>query len=91
MNDYTVVFDHPDDHTLEFMHITIPTLETRYVHLMFFGKLANEWGYDWEDMRFDEQTNLSLAHGTIMIKDKPLHYDILPGHQEPGAELAMLA
>ena len=89
MNDYTVVFDRPDQHTPECIHIS--TLETRYVHLMFFGKLANEWGYGWEEMRFDEQTDLSLAHGTIMLGDKPLHYDILPGHQEPGAELAMLA
>ena len=89
MNDYTVVFDHPDDCTPEVVHIT--TLETRYVHLMFFGKLANEWEYGWENMRFDQQTNLSRAHGAIMIKDKSLHYKILPGHQEPGAELAMLA
>ncbi len=89
MNDYTVVFDHPNEHTPEYVHIT--TLETRYVHLMFFGKLANEWGYDWEEMRFDKQTNLSRAHGKIIIKDKSLPYEILPGHQEPGAELAMLA
>ncbi len=88
MNDYTVVFDHPDDCTPEVVHIT--TLETRYVHLMFLGKLANEWEYGWEDMRFAEQTDLSLSHGAIMIKDKPLRYDILPGHLEPGSEAAML-
>ncbi len=74
MNDYTVVFDHPDQHTPECIHIS--TLETRYVHLMFFGKLANEWEYGWEDMRFAEQTDLSLSHGAIMIKDKPLRYRV---------------
>jgi hypothetical protein len=85
MNDYTVVFDHPDHQTPERLHLTM--MNIRHVHLMFFGKLANEWDDGWEAMRFDDQADLSLAHGTILIKDKPpLHYTILPGHQEPGAE-----
>ncbi len=90
MNDYTVVFDHPDHQTPECLHIS--TGDARHVHLMFFGKLADEWDYGWEAMRFDDKTDLSLAHGTILIKGKPpLHYQILSGHQEPGAELAKLA
>ena len=84
MNDYTIVFDHPNEHTPEYVHIN--TIDTRHVHLMFFGKLTNEWEYGWEDMRFAEQTDLSLSHGAIMIKDKVLHYEILPGHQEQGSE-----
>ncbi len=82
MNRYTVVFEHPDEHTLEYVHIR--TVNTRYVHLMFFGILANEWGYGWDDLRFADEADLSLASGTIMILDKALHYDILPGHQQPG-------
>ena len=66
MNDYTVVFDHPHEHTPEYVHIK--TIDTRHAHLMFFGKLANEWDYGWENMRFDKQTNLSRAHGAIMVK-----------------------
>ena len=49
MNDYTVVFDHPHEHTPEYVHIS--TIDTRHVHLMFFGTLANEWEYGWEEMR----------------------------------------
>lgn len=100
MIDYTVVFNRPDNNTPEFVCIDTPefvhinTLETRYVHLMFFGRLANEWGYDWDDMRFAPQTDLSLPHGTIMIKDKPLYYDIVAGNHTPTdmpTELAPLA
>ncbi len=82
MNNYTVVFEHPDEHTPEYVYIR--AADTRYAHLMFFGKLANEWGYGWDDMRFAEGADLSLAHGTIMILDNALHYTILPGHQKSG-------
>ena len=88
MNHYTVVFNHHDDNTLEFVHIN--TKSTRFVHLMFFGKLANEWGYGWDDIRFGQPTGLDLSHGTIMIHDRPLHYDILSGHHKSGSDLAML-
>ena len=81
MNDYTIVFDHPNEHTPEYVHIS--TIDTRHVHLLFFGTLANEWEYGWEEMQFAKQTNLSRAHGAVMIKDKSLHYKILPGHQKP--------
>ena len=57
---------------------------------MFFGKLANEWGLGWDDLSFSDKTSFTQAHGTIMIGDKPLHYDILPGHQDPGGDLATL-
>lgn len=80
MSNYTVVFEHPDEHTSKYVHIR--AADTRSAHLMFFGKLANEWGYGWNDMRFAEGADLSLAHGTIMILDSALHYTILPGHQK---------
>lgn len=86
MNQYTVVFNHPDDNILQFAHIN--TLAPRYVHLMFFGKLANEWGYGWDDMRFAQGTDLYLMHGTIMIQDRPLRYHILNGHYKTDYELA---
>lgn len=87
MIDYTVVFNHPDYETPEALQIATPefvhinSLETRYVHLMFFGRLANEWGYDWDEMQFAPQTDLSQTHGTIMIKDHALSYDIVADHQ----------
>lgn len=87
MNPYTVVFNHPDDNRLACIHID--TLETRYVHLMFFGKLANDWGYGWDDMKFGQPTDLGLSYGRIMIHDRPLHYQILNGHYEPDDEAAM--
>jgi hypothetical protein len=82
MNVYTVVFDHPDDFTPACMHIRI--IATNYVHLMFFGTLAKEWGYEWEDMWFDKQTDLFSSRGIIMIKGKPLYYEILAGHHKPS-------
>ena len=88
MQDYTVVFKHPGDQTLGSIHIC--NVNIRHAHMAFLGELANEWGFGWDDICFGEETDLSQSHGTIMIGDKPLHYDILPGHQEPGGELATL-
>ena len=88
MNQYTVFFNHPDDNMLEIVHIN--TLATRYVHLMFFGKLANEWGYGWDDIRFAQGTDLYRPHGTIMIHDSPLHYNIISGDNKTDYELATL-
>ena len=85
MNTYTVVFDHPDDATAEYMQIR--TVSTHYAHLMFFGTLAKEWGYEWEDMYFAKQTDLFSSHGIIMIKDKPLHYEILAGLHKPSEQM----
>ncbi len=82
LNKYTVVIEHPDERTLEYVHIH--TVNTHYVHLMFFGLLANEWGYGWDDLRFTGDADLSVASGTIMIIDQALPYEILPGHQKPG-------
>lgn len=81
MNTYTIIFDHPDDATPEC--IQIRTVSTNYAHLMFFGTLAKEWGYDWEEMHFDKQTDLFSSQGTIMIRDKPLHYEIVCGREKP--------
>lgn len=83
MNNYTVVFEHPDKHTPEYVYIR--AANTRSAHLMFFGKLANVWGYGWDDMRFAEGIDLSQTDGTIIISDNALHYTILPGRQRPGS------
>ena len=96
MIDYTVVFSCPDNNRSEVVSIGVPefvhinTLETRYVHLMFFGRLAKEWAYGWDDMRFAPQTDLSLTHGSILIKDKTLHYDIIAGRYTPTGTLSEL-
>ena len=87
MKNYTVVFNHPEDSRLTLIHIN--TLATRYVHLMFFGKLANEWGYGWNDLKFAQQTDLEASQGTIMIDDQPLHYHILSDDLKANVELAM--
>jgi hypothetical protein len=79
MNDYTVVFEHPDQHTPEYVHIR--AADIRSAHLMFFGKLATAWGYGWDHMRFAEYTDVSQAHGTIMIAGNALRYTILSGRQ----------
>lgn len=87
MKNYTVVFNHPDDNRLTLVYIN--TLETRYVHLMFFGKLANEWGYGWDDLKFGQPTDLDALQGTIMIHGHPLHYHIVSEDRKPEFELAM--
>ena len=86
MNQYTVVFRHPTDNAVEFVHIN--TLATRYVHLMFFGKLAKEWGFGWDNMQFAQSIDLTLNQGTIMIQDRPLLYKILNGYYQTECELA---
>ena len=52
----------PGQPTPEFVHISTP--EIRYAHLMFFGKLANEWGLGWDDLSFSDKTSFTQAHGT---------------------------
>lgn len=89
MKQFTVFFRHPTDDSLELVHIN--TLETRYVHLMFFGKLATEWGFGWDNMQFAQATDLGLAQGSILIHDRPLNYNIFNGYYNSVDELATLS
>ena len=89
MNNYSVVFEHPEQHTSESVHIR--AADTRSAHLMFFGKLANEWGYGWDDIHFAEGVDLSLIDGTIMIAGNALQYTILRGRRTRSGSNNLIA
>ncbi len=81
MEGYTVIFHHPEEHTLEYEYFH--TVYIKHVHLMFLGRLAKDWGYGWEAIRFTKDTDVSHTSGGIMLGMRRLDYDILAGHQHP--------
>ena len=84
MEMYTVIFSHPEEHTLEYEHVH--TMCIMHVHLMFLGRLAKDWGYGWETIRFTKDADLSHTSGRIMLGIKRLDYDIVSGCQYPVGE-----
>ncbi len=88
MGNYTIGFLHRTDQSLE--QAQFHALSIQHVHMMFMGELANVWGFGWNNIQFCDETDLSKPVGCIMLEDKPLHYEIIQGYQEPGGEPAML-
>jgi hypothetical protein len=81
MGNYTIRFLHPADQLLEHTHFY--ALSIWHVHMMFLGELANVWGFGWNNLQFSDETDLSKPVGCITFEGKPLHYEIIQGHQEP--------